>query len=161
MKNTTQAYLSSWGERKYKYTRKNTTQAYLSSNHPNLDLTRKGLKEDFSWMSSTQVLSKCSMFGELTTACWKTKSWEILFSQISFLFLRPWMKWNLEKQPSWCPCLIPSRSSRCSLTLLHCCHSCKLFAHFALISLITLLLSCTYQKFMSKALAWVEGVGCD
>ena len=80
---------------------------------------------------------------------------------MSFLFSRPWMKRNLERQSSWCPCLIPSRSSRCSLTLLHCCHSCKLFVHFALISLITFLLSCTYRKFMSKALAWVEGIGCD
>ena len=46
-------------------------QTYLSSNQPNLDLTKKGLKEVFWWMSSTQVLSKCSRLGELTTACWR------------------------------------------------------------------------------------------
>ena len=45
-------------------------RAYLSSSQPNRDLTIKGLKEDFSWISSTQVLSRCSRLGELTTACW-------------------------------------------------------------------------------------------
>ena len=45
---------------------------YLSSSQPNRDLTRKGLKEVFWWMSSTQVLSKCSRFGEVVTACWRS-----------------------------------------------------------------------------------------
>ena len=46
----------------------------------------KGLKDDFSWMSSTQVLSKCSRFGELTTACWRWFWLRILYCSVWISF---------------------------------------------------------------------------
>ena len=110
---------------------KQEIRTYLSSSQPNRDLTRKGLKEVFWWMSSTQVLSRCSRFGEVITACWRS----CYLSQIMFeyILLWPWMSWNLERPSSLCPCWTPSHSSRCSLPPPHFHHFCKLSSHSALV----------------------------